>query len=99
MEALKWRPQEDYKRGTRTCDDFFIGVERIHEYVLGRCITRNEHLEKLCALNRITMSGNYELQVDMWDWDDVYAVARYGSFEVTSESDGFRLLGRGTIFL
>ena len=32
----------------------------------------------------------------MWDWDDVYAVARYGSFEVTSESDGFRLLGSVT---
>ena len=55
-------------------------------------------LKDLCVINRITMSGNYELQVDMWDWDDVYAVARYGSFEVTSESDGFRLLGRGSIF-
>ena len=35
MEALKWRSHEEYKLGTRTYDDFFIGVERIHEYVLG----------------------------------------------------------------
>ena len=29
----------------------------------------------------------------MWDWNDDYAVARYNSFKVTSEADGFRLLG------
>ena len=29
----------------------------------------------------------------MWDWDDVYAEARYNSFQVTSKQDGFRLLG------
>ena len=42
---------------------------------------------------RITNSGNFELKVEMWDWDDNYAVARYNSFQVTSEQDGFRLLG------
>ena len=42
---------------------------------------------------RITTSDNYELKVEMWDWDENYAVARYNSFQVTSESDGFRLLG------
>ena len=41
---------------------------------------------------RITNNGNYELKVEMWDWDEHYAVARYDSFQVTSESDGFRLL-------
>ena len=41
---------------------------------------------------RITTSGNYELKVEMWDWDDNYAVARYDSLQVASEQDGFRLL-------
>ena len=41
---------------------------------------------------RITTSGNIELKVDMWDWDNNYAVARYDSIEVTSEQNGFKLL-------
>ena len=41
----------------------------------------------------MTNSGNFELKVEMWDWYDIYAVARYNSFQVTSEQDGFRLLG------
>ena len=36
MKALRWRPQEEYKRGSRAYDDIFIGAERIHEYVLRR---------------------------------------------------------------
>ena len=36
MEVFKWRTQEEYKRGSRGYDDIFIGVERIHEYVLRR---------------------------------------------------------------
>ena len=36
LQFFKWRPQADYKRGTRVYDDLFIGVERIHEYVLSR---------------------------------------------------------------
>ena len=36
MEVLRWMPQEEYKRGSRAYDDIFIGVERIHEYVLRR---------------------------------------------------------------
>ena len=42
---------------------------------------------------RITTSDNYELKVEMWDSDGNYAVARYDSLQVTSEQDGFRLLG------
>ena len=30
------------------------------------------------------MSGDaYELKVDMWDWNDVHARARYKTFKVT----------------
>ena len=41
----------------------------------------------------MTNNGNYELKVQMRDWDNDYAEARYNSFQVTSEEDGYRLLG------
>ena len=40
---------------------------------------------------RLTTSGDYELQFDMWDQDEIYAVARYDSFAVTDEADNYRL--------
>ena len=41
--------------------------------------------------HRLTSSEDYELQVDMWDQDDIYAVARYGAFAISDETDNHRL--------
>ncbi len=32
-------------------------------------------------LFRLTSGGNYELEVEMWDHDGIYAVARYKKFK------------------
>ena len=41
----------------------------------------------------MTNSAEYELQVDIWDWDDIYAVARYSDFEVGNLNKDFEIKG------
>ncbi len=40
----------------------------------------------------MTASGNYELQVDMWDYYDKYAVARYSTFKIEDASKEYALV-------
>ncbi len=42
---------------------------------------------------RLTSNSNYELQVDMWDWKDAYAVAKYGHFQIHRQPVG--VIGTG----
>ncbi|XP_033643208.1 fibrinogen C domain-containing protein 1-like [Asterias rubens] len=37
------------------------------------------------ALRNMTANGNYELRIDMWDWENSYKYATYEGFAVTGE--------------
>ena len=41
--------------------------------------------------HRLTKSGQNVLRVDLTDWTDDTAYAKYGSFSVASESDSYKL--------
>ncbi|CAB3984479.1 Hypothetical predicted protein, partial [Paramuricea clavata] len=45
----------------------------------------------LDRIHRLTKSGQNVLRVDLMDWTNDKAYAKYGSFSVASESDGYRL--------
>jgi hypothetical protein len=45
----------------------------------------------LDEIHRLTKSGQNFLRVDLMDWTNETAYAKYGSFSVASESDGYRL--------
>ncbi|CAB4021383.1 Hypothetical predicted protein, partial [Paramuricea clavata] len=45
----------------------------------------------LDRIHRLTKSGQNVLRVDLTDWNSDTAYAKYGSFSVASESDGYRL--------
>jgi hypothetical protein len=45
----------------------------------------------LNKIHRLTKSGQNVLRVDLTDWTSSIAYAKYGSFSVASESDGYRL--------
>ena len=45
----------------------------------------------LNKIHRLTKSGQNVLRVDLTDWTNDTAYAKYGSFSVASESDGYRL--------
>ncbi len=34
----------------------------------------------------LTASGDYELEVHMWDWDELFAIARYKRFSITTNA-------------
>ena len=45
----------------------------------------------LDQIHRLSKSGQNVLRVDLTDWNSDTAYAKYGSFSVASESDGYRL--------
>ena len=45
----------------------------------------------LDKIHRLTKSGQNVLRVDLTDWTDDTAYAKYGSFSVASESDAYRM--------
>ena len=45
----------------------------------------------LDRIHRLTKSEQNILRVDLMDWTNKTAYAKYGSFSVASESDGYRL--------
>ena len=45
----------------------------------------------LDKIHRLTKSGQNVLRVDLTDWTDDKAYAKYGSFSVASESDAYRM--------
>ena len=45
----------------------------------------------LNKIRRLTKSGQNVLRVDLTDWKDNTAYAKYGSFSVASESSSYRL--------
>ena len=45
----------------------------------------------LDKIHRLTESGQNVLRVDLTDWTDDKAYAKYGSFSVASESDAYRM--------
>ena len=45
----------------------------------------------LNKIHRLTKSGQNVLRVDLTDWTSDTAYAKYGSFSVASESDGYKL--------
>ena len=45
----------------------------------------------LDKIHRLTKSGQNVLRVDLTDWTDDIAYAKYGSFSVASESDAYRM--------
>ena len=45
----------------------------------------------LDRIHRLTKSEQNVLRVDLTDWTNETAYAKYGSFSVASESDGYRL--------
>ena len=45
----------------------------------------------LDRIHRLTKSGQNVLRVDLTDWTNNTAYAKYGSFSVASESDGYKL--------
>jgi hypothetical protein len=45
----------------------------------------------LDEIHRLSKSGQNVLRVDLMDWTGDTAYAKYGSFSVASESDGYRL--------
>jgi hypothetical protein len=45
----------------------------------------------LDRIHRLTKSGQNVLRVDLMDWTNDTAYAKYGSFSVASESDGYKL--------
>ena len=45
----------------------------------------------LDKIHRLTKSGQNLLRVDLTDWTDDTAYAKYGSFSVASESDAYRM--------
>ncbi|CAB4013219.1 Hypothetical predicted protein [Paramuricea clavata] len=49
----------------------------------------------LDRIRRLTKSGQNVLRVDLMDWTNDTAYAKYGSFSVASESKGYRLKLRG----
>ena len=45
----------------------------------------------LDKIHRLTMSGQNVLRVDLMDWQNIQAYAKYGSFSVASESESYKL--------
>ena len=43
------------------------------------------------ALHKLTSQINYTLIIEMWDKENKYWVARYDTFKLSSESEGYRL--------
>ena len=43
-------------------------------------------------MHLLTQDGNYELRVDLEDWDGVWKYALYGNFSIKSEADDYMLI-------
>ncbi|XP_041934272.1 microfibril-associated glycoprotein 4-like [Alosa sapidissima] len=72
--------------------NFYRGWE---QYKNGFGHAAGEYWLGLEAIHRLTAKGNYELRVDMEDFKGNKAFAKYSSFSICNELDGYRLTVSG----
>ena len=77
-----------FKRRQNVSVDFYRGW---HDYKNGFGDLHGNFWLGLDKIHVLTKSGQNVLRVDLTDWTNATAYAKYGSFSVESESDKYRL--------
>nr|BAB60707.1 ficolin 4 [Halocynthia roretzi] len=68
--------------------DFYRGW---NEYVNGFGENDKEFWLGLETIHQLTKNGNYELRVDIGDWEGERRYAQYGTFSISGSNDNYRL--------
>ncbi|XP_039254454.2 microfibril-associated glycoprotein 4-like [Styela clava] len=68
--------------------DFF---RKYNDYVHGFGVKHGEYWLGLKLLNRLTSSREYELRIDLEDWDGNRKFAKYSSFKIGNSASGYQL--------
>ncbi|CAL8097536.1 unnamed protein product [Orchesella dallaii] len=62
-----------------------------HEYAVGFGITHDSYWLGLNTISELTKSGDYEIQIELTDWEEDVRVAKYAYFRIANSSEKFRI--------